>query len=86
MNRPNDDGAGARNANPAKTLDNQRLHFDSDDVGGKALATMQARAAMAGCTLHELADGYLVSRWNYSRVVPCLRCVGDMLRQIGGVR
>jgi len=84
MTRPNDDGAGARNANPAKTLDNQRMDFDSDDGDSKAFATMQARAAMAGCTLLELSDGYLFSRWNYGKVVPCLRCVGDMLRQIGG--
>ena len=51
----------------------------------KTFATMQARAALCGCTLHELADGgYLVARWNYSRAVPCLRAVGDMLRQMGG--
>ena len=51
----------------------------------KTFITMQAQAARCGCTLHELADGgYLVSRWNYSRAVPCLRAVGDMLRQMGG--
>lgn len=51
----------------------------------KTFATMQARAARCGCTLHELAGGgYLVAKWNYSRAVPCLRAVGDMLRQMGG--
>ena len=45
---------------------------------------MKARAALCGCTLHELADGYLVGKWNYSKAVPCLRAVGDLLRQIGG--
>lgn len=53
----------------------------------KTLATMQARAALVGCTLHELADGgYLVCRWNLSAFAPCLRCVGDLLRRIGGAR
>jgi len=47
--------------------------------------TMPARAARCGYALHELAGGgYLVARWNYSRAVPCLRAVGDMLRQMGG--
>jgi len=48
-------------------------------------ANMQARAALCGCSLYALADGgYLVGRWGYSRAVPCLRAVGDLLRQIGG--
>jgi len=51
----------------------------------KTFATMAARAARCGCTLHELAGGgYLVAKWNYSRAVPCLRAVGDMLRTMGG--
>ena len=30
-------------------------------------------------------DGsFLVSRWGYGKSVPCLRAVGDLLRQIGG--
>ena len=52
---------------------------------GRMLATMQARAELCGCTLYELGDGgYLVGRWGCSKAVPCLRAVGDMLRQIGG--
>jgi hypothetical protein len=59
--------------------------FASDDAHGKALATMKARAARCGCTLHALADGgFLVGRWGYSKALPCLRAVGDLLRQIGG--
>jgi len=58
--------------------------FASDDAQGKALATMKARAALCGCSLHEMTDGtFLVARWNYSKAVPCLRAVGDMLRQMG---
>ena len=85
MIRPNDEGAGDCGANPPKTYQNQHLHFANDDGEGKALATMKARAALCGCTLIEMADGeFLVARWNYSKAVPCLRAVGDLLRQIGG--
>ena len=85
MSRPNDEGHRANGAleNQAQ---NQHLHFANDGDAGKALATMKARAALCGCTLHELADGYLVDKWNYSKAVPCLRAVGDLLRQIGGAR
>lgn len=85
MSRPNDEGAGDCGAHPPKAYQNQNLHFANDDGDSKALATMKARAALCGCTLHEMADGeYLLARWNYSRAVPCLRAVGDLLRQIGG--
>ncbi len=85
MIRPNDEGAGDCSAKPPKTYQNQHLHFANDDGDGKALATMKARAALCGCTLIEMADGeFLVARWNYSKAVPCLRAVGDLLRQIGG--
>lgn len=84
MSRPNDEGQRA-NAAPQVQTQNQPLHFANDADAGKALATMQPRAALCGCTLHELADGaYLAGRWNYSKAVPCLRAVGDLLRQIGG--
>ena len=69
----NDEGQRA-NAAPQVQTQNQHLHFASDGAAGKALATM-----------HELANGgYLVGKWNYSKAVPCLRAVGDLLRQIGG--
>lgn len=85
MSRPNDEGAGDCGSHPPKTNQNQHLHFANDDGASKALATMKAKAALCGCALHELADGaYLVGKWDYSRAVPCLRAVGDLLRQIGG--
>ena len=69
MSRPNDEGQRA-NAAPRVPNQNQHLHFAFDGDGGKAL--------------HELADGaYLVGKWNYSKAVPCLRAVGDLLRRIG---
>ena len=81
---PNDKGGGVCGTNPPEIYDNQHLHFANEGDAGKALATMKARAALCGCTLHELSDGYLVGKWNYSKAVPCLRAVGDLLRQIGG--
>jgi hypothetical protein len=57
----------------------------NDGADRKALATMTARAALCGCTLHELSGGgYLLCRWGMSRELPCLRAVGDLLRRIGG--
>ena len=83
MSRPNDEGQRA-NAVPQVPNQNQQPHFAFDGDDSKALATMKARAALCGFTLYELSDGaYLVGKWNYSRAVPCLRAVGDMLRRIG---
>jgi hypothetical protein len=85
MTGPNDKGVGDCGANPPKTHQNERPHFADTGDDRKALATMKARAALCGCTLIEMADGeFLVARCNYSRAVPCLRAVGDLLRQIGG--
>jgi hypothetical protein len=85
MSRPNDERAGDCGAHPPKNHQNQSLHFAHDDGDSKALATMKARAALCGRTLIEMADGeFLVAKWNYSRAVPCLRAVGDLLRRIGG--
>lgn len=83
MSRPNDEGHRANGA--PEIHGNQRPYFANDGGAGKALATMKARAALCGCTLVEMTDGeFLVAKWNYSRAVPCLRAVGDLLRQIGG--
>lgn len=81
---PNDKGPRANGA-PEEQTQSQHPYSANDDGASKALATMQARAALCGCTLHQLSDGaYLVGKWNYSKAVPCLRAVGDLLRQIGG--
>ena len=85
MDGPHSKGVGVCGTNAPETHQNQHLHFANDSDASKALATMKAKAALYGCTLHELSDGaYLVGRWNCSRAVPCLRAVGDLLRQIGG--
>ena len=80
---PNDEGHRANGA--PETHENQHPNFASAGTVGKALATMQERAAQCGCTLHELAGGaYLVGGRGDSKAAPCLRAVGDLLRQIGG--
>jgi hypothetical protein len=59
----------------------------ASDDDRKAVITMMAHAAQAGCTLHELASGgYLLCRWGMAKELPCLRAVGDLLRRIGGAR
>ena len=86
-NTPKNDGAGSACDAPAPEKFDQQtgLNFASDIGHGKALATLKAQAALCGCRLVELADGsFLICKWNYSRAVPCLRAVGDVLRQIGG--
>ena len=75
MTCPNNKGAGVCGTNPPKNFDNQRSYCANDGDASKALPTMQARAALSGCTLHELSGGL------YS-----IRAVGDLLRQIGGRR
>ena len=68
-------GEGQR-ANAAPGIhDNQQQHCANDGDASKALPTMQARAALSGCTLHELSGGAF-----------SIRAVGDLLRQIGGRR
>lgn len=68
-----DKGGGARDATPSRT--NEYQHRDSAEIDGDRKA-VQAKAALIGCTVHELTDGGFLA-------VPCLRCVGDLLRQIG---
>ena len=83
-NSPHKEGNRANGA-PEVQIQNQQRHFAVDDGHGKALATLKAQAALCGCSLVELADGsFLICRWDYSRAVPGLREVGDLLRQIGG--
>ena len=54
------------------------------EADSKAFFTLQARAAQKGCALRALAGGgYLMSQWGYSREVPDLRTVGDLLRRMG---
>ena len=85
MSGPNEKGGGVCGTGPLKNHNIQHSDFADDGADGKALATMKARAAMCGCTLHQMADGtFLLGQWSYTKTVPCLRAVGNLLRQIGG--
>lgn len=54
------------------------------EAADKAFSALKARAAVRGCSLRALASGgYLMSQWGYSREVPDLRTVGDLLRRMG---
>ena len=84
MSRPHDEGHRANDA-PQVQTQNQHLHFANDGAARKALV---ARAARCRCMLHEVSGthngAFLGGDWNYIKAAPCLRSVGDMLRQIGG--
>lgn len=50
----------------------------------KAVATLQARAALAGFELVQLADStFLVSRWGMAKHLPDGSAVQAFLRQVG---
>lgn len=83
---PNDEGHRVNGA-PQTQAHSQPLHFANDGDDGKALAATRARAARCGCSLHEMSDGaYLLARTDHSQAAPCLRAIGNLLRQIGGRR
>jgi len=53
-------------------------------VTDKPLANLQAQCALAGFSLHELADGsFIVSKWNLVKPLPDLQAVRTFLRQFG---
>lgn len=84
MTGPNGKGASSTNADAPEIHENQPLYFANVGAARKALA---ARAARCGCMLHEASDthngAFLGGHWDYSKPVPCMRSVGDMLRQLG---
>lgn len=50
----------------------------------KTWARLRAEAALAGCTLHELAGGgFLLTRWGWAKELPDLAAVGAALRAMG---
>ena len=54
------------------------------DASRKGFLTLQARAALAGIGLHELASGaFFVARWNLAREVPNLSAAADLLKRMG---
>jgi hypothetical protein len=58
-----------------------------DNATRKELSSMKAKAALAGCELHELAaGGFLLCRWGLSRELPSLGAVAALLRSMTGAR
>ena len=54
------------------------------DAGRKPFAKLAAHAALAGCTLHELASGgFLLCRWGLAKELPDLRAVAALLSRMG---
>ncbi len=51
---------------------------------GKRLATLRAKAALQGISVHQLADGgFLVCRWNMTKDVPDLDALARFLFTMG---
>ncbi len=84
MSPANDEGHRANGA-PQVQTQTHYVDYSSDGGVGKAFDTLRAQLEMCGCGLHEMADrGYFVSHGNFSRQLPDLRAVRQMLMQIGG--
>ena len=66
---------------------NEHPDFADDEAAGKARATIAARFAMRGYSLHQLADDtYLVTRWNLSRPCVDLHAARRFLALVEGTR
>ena len=66
---------------------NEHPDFADDGAAGKARATIAARFAMRGYSLHQLADDtLLVTRWNLSRPCVDLHAARRFLAQVEGPR
>ena len=87
MSTPEMKVARGANLGHLEAEQNGQPDFANDRHDRKAFASMQARAALAGFQLHELADGdVLMSRWGLSRALPDLYAVGRFLDMVTGVR
>lgn len=68
----------------AEEMKNNSSDCAASEADCQVFPALQARAARKGCTLRALSGGgYLMSQWGYSREVPDLRTVGDLLRRMG---
>lgn len=69
-----------------QTTTNAPIVYDLD-ASRKAYVTLQARAALAGFQLHELAGGeLLLTRWGLAKSCPDLYSVGRFLDMCTGGR
>lgn len=75
---------GTGQAHAGQTESNAAIVY-AIDAECKELARLKACAALAGCSLYELADGaYLLCRGALSRELPDLRAVAELLRTTRG--
>jgi len=80
--RHKDEGAGARDADPL-FANNSQPDSGADFAEVKRLATVTARLALAGFSLESLsAGGFLVFRWNLSKVLPDLLAVEQFYKRV----
>ena len=63
--------------------ENSGLDSLTTDVQRKRFTTLQAQLALRGFSVVEVHDGYLVIRWDRSRVLPCLRSLSEFARLVG---
>jgi len=87
MRHPPNDGAPAvAAARGAEGTGQTRAPIVADAAAdAKRAATLRARAALAGTTLHRLASGqWLAARWAYSRVLDDREVEGWLTRVEGG--
>ena len=72
---------------------NTQIVVDAEKIGNpdKELATLRARAALAGVVLYAATDDhgravYVVSRWALTRHLDSLKAVADWLDRVTGVQ
>lgn len=84
-------GAAAETATRARAEDNQLQDSAelqaSAPTAEKRFRDYQARLALRGHQLHQLADGaFLACRWDCSRALPTIEAVAAFVRLVEGVR
>jgi hypothetical protein len=80
--------AGATNTNGLHTdtngIDFRTVGAVEQSPNGKAIATQIAHLALAGHTVHQLADGgYLVSKYSYTHHANDFAALQDFARKLG---
>ncbi len=95
MTAPNDDGANARDADPAKTTTTNTEIVPDFDTPRQAVAlvdkrtkTLQARLALRGYEMHIVsaaagAAEFWISRWGMTKVCASLADVESFGEQVG---
>lgn len=79
----NEKGLDATNDQAPENTTNTSIVSDLD-AGRKSFLTLQAKAAVSGASLYELAGGsFLLCKYGLSRELDSLHAVGKLLQQMG---